>query len=86
MLSQSPYRSCPIPRLMKPSVLILLCAMLLKRIAVLVHGIYEHVYVTHSVTHGAKPPILQLLKNFPAFYGTRRFTTVVDRVLHLSLS
>jgi hypothetical protein len=35
----------------------------------------------HSLTHGAenlleKPPIVQLLKNFPAFYGTRRFITV----------
>jgi hypothetical protein len=29
-----------------------------------------------------EPPILQLLKNFPAFYGSRRFT----RALHWSLS
>jgi hypothetical protein len=31
-------------------------------------------------------PILQLLKNFPAFYGTRRFITVFTRVLHWFLS
>jgi hypothetical protein len=29
---------------------------------------------------------LQLLKNFPAFYGTRRFITVFTRALHWSLS
>jgi hypothetical protein len=31
-------------------------------------------------------PVLQLLKNFPAFYGTRRFITVFTRALHWSLS
>jgi hypothetical protein len=46
---------------------------------------------THSLTHGAEPffeklPIVQLLKNFPAFYGTRRFITVFIRALHWSLS
>jgi hypothetical protein len=29
-----------------------------------------------------KLPSVQLLKNFPAFYGTRRFITVFIRVLH----
>jgi hypothetical protein len=33
-----------------------------------------------------KLPIVQLLNNFPAFYGTRRFITVFTRALHLSLS
>jgi hypothetical protein len=33
-----------------------------------------------------KPKIVQLLKNFPAFYGTRRFITVFTRALHWSLS
>jgi hypothetical protein len=33
-----------------------------------------------------KLPIVQLLKNFPAFYGTRRFITVHTRALHWSLS
>jgi hypothetical protein len=33
-----------------------------------------------------KPPIVQLLNNFPAFYGTRRFITVFTRALHWSLS
>jgi hypothetical protein len=26
-----------------------------------------------------KPPVAQLLKNFPIFYGTRRFITVTGR-------
>jgi hypothetical protein len=33
-----------------------------------------------------KPPIVQPLKNFPAFYGIRRFITVFTRSLHWSLS
>jgi hypothetical protein len=33
-----------------------------------------------------KLPTVQLLKNFPAFYGTRRFITVFTRALHWSLS
>jgi hypothetical protein len=33
-----------------------------------------------------KPPVAQLLKNFPIFYGTRRFITVFKRALHCSLS
>jgi hypothetical protein len=33
-----------------------------------------------------KLPIVQLLKNFPAFYRTRRFITVFTRALHWSLS
>jgi hypothetical protein len=31
-------------------------------------------------------PIVQLLKNFPAFYGTQKFFTVFTRALHWSLS
>jgi hypothetical protein len=33
-----------------------------------------------------KPPILQLLKKFPVFYGIQRFITVFSRALHWSLS
>jgi hypothetical protein len=33
-----------------------------------------------------KPPVVQPLKNFPTFYGTRRFITVFTRALHWSLS
>jgi hypothetical protein len=33
-----------------------------------------------------KLSVLQLLKNFPPFYGTRRFITVFTRALHWSLS
>jgi hypothetical protein len=29
-----------------------------------------------------KPPVVQLLKNLPAFYGTQRFITVFTRALH----
>jgi hypothetical protein len=32
-----------------------------------------------------EPPILQLLKNFPVFYGTRRFITVFTKALHWSI-
>jgi hypothetical protein len=31
-------------------------------------------------------PVVQLLKNFPTFYGNRRFITVFTRALHWSLS
>jgi hypothetical protein len=46
----------------------------------------------HSLTHSwswallKKFPIVQLLENFPAFYGTRRFITAITRALHRSLS
>jgi hypothetical protein len=33
-----------------------------------------------------KPPVAQLLKNFPTFYGTRRFFTMFTRALDQSLS
>jgi hypothetical protein len=33
-----------------------------------------------------KPPIVQLLKNFPVFYATRRFITSFTRALYWSLS
>jgi hypothetical protein len=32
-----------------------------------------------------EPPTVQPIKNFPAFYGTRRFNTVFTRALHWSL-
>jgi hypothetical protein len=43
--------------------------------------------ITHSRSWALleKPPIVQLLKNFPAFYGTRRSITVFTRALHWSL-
>jgi hypothetical protein len=49
--------------------------------------IFQLLKLTHSVTWALleKPPIVQLLKNFPAFYGTRRFITVFTRALHWSL-
>jgi hypothetical protein len=33
-----------------------------------------------------KPPVAQILKNFPTFYGTRSFITVFTRALYWSLS
>jgi hypothetical protein len=44
--------------------------------------------LTHSWSWALleKPPIVQLLKNFPTFYGTRRFINVFTRALHWSLS
>jgi hypothetical protein len=44
--------------------------------------------LTHSWSWALleKLPIVQLLKNFPAFYGTRKFITVFTRALHWSLS
>jgi hypothetical protein len=48
---------------------------------------------TDSLTHSLmelrllkKLPIVQPLKNFPAFYGTRKFITAFTRALHWSLS
>jgi hypothetical protein len=43
--------------------------------------------VTHSRSWALleKLSIVQLLKNFPAFYGTRKFITVFTRALHWSL-
>jgi hypothetical protein len=48
----------------------------------------KHFWFTHSLSWALleKPPIVQLLKNFQAFYGTRRFITVFTRALHWSLS
>jgi hypothetical protein len=52
--------------------------------------------LTHSLTHSLtnswswapleKLPIVQPLKNFSGFYGTRRFITAFTRALHWSLS
>jgi hypothetical protein len=33
-----------------------------------------------------KLPVVQLLKNFPTFYGSQRFITIFRRSLHWSLS
>jgi hypothetical protein len=44
---------------------------------------------THSLMSWAlleKPPVVQLLKNFQTFYGTRRFITVFTSALHWSPS
>jgi hypothetical protein len=56
---------------------------------------YPHVnnkeLVNNSLTHSGSSalleelPIVQPLKKFPAFYGTRRFFTVFTRALHWSL-
>jgi hypothetical protein len=48
----------------------------------------KNLSLTHSCSWALleKPPIVQLLMNFPAFYGTRRFITVFTRAHHWSLS
>jgi hypothetical protein len=49
----------------------------------------QFTWLTHHSRSWAlleKPPIVQLLKSFPAFYGTRKFVTVFTRALHWSLS
>jgi hypothetical protein len=50
-------------------------------ISSLAHYIYT--YITHSWSQALleMPPFLQLLKNFPAFYGTWRFIIMLTRAL-----
>jgi hypothetical protein len=43
------------------------------------------VYCPHLRALLEKLSIVQLLKNFPVFYGTRRFITMFTRALHWSL-
>jgi hypothetical protein len=48
------------------------------------------IFYPYETTHSwswaflEKLPNVQLLKNFPAFYGTQRFITVFTRALHWS--
>jgi hypothetical protein len=46
---------------------------------------FKVISITHSCNWALldKPPIVQLLKNFPAFYGTPRFITVFRRALQV---
>jgi hypothetical protein len=54
--------------------------------------VWKYSLITYLHTHSRswalleEPPIVQPLKNFPAYYGTRRFNTVFTRALHWSLS
>jgi hypothetical protein len=54
--------------------------------------LFKSILLEYSLTHSwswallEKLPIVQILKNFPAFYGTRKFNTVFTRALHCSLS
>jgi hypothetical protein len=56
-----------------------LCFSLKKKLGVLNEFAYYRSF-THSWSWALleKPPIVQLLKNFPAFYGTRKFITVLQ--------
>jgi hypothetical protein len=47
---------------------------------------YLLTYSLVELTFIEKPPVVQPLKNFLPFYGTRRFITVFTRALHWSLS
>jgi hypothetical protein len=54
-----------------------------------VFNIFNHFYTVTYLLHGFLPEKLkrpELLKKFPAFYGTRRFITAFTRARHLSLS
>jgi hypothetical protein len=56
-----------------------------------VYPLHTHIiflWLTHSWSWALleKLPLVQLLKKFSAFYGTRRFITVFTRALHWSLS
>jgi hypothetical protein len=52
----------------------------------------QAIYITHSLSHSwswallENSPIVEPLKNFPAFYRTRKFITVITRALQWSLS
>jgi hypothetical protein len=50
--------------------------------------LYNCLRITNSMELNPywEAPIVQPLKNFPTFYGTRRFITVFTRALHWSLS
>ena len=53
--------------------------------------IYIYIYITYLLTPWCRVLLekltgLQLVKNFPAFYGTRMFITELTTVRHLSLS
>jgi hypothetical protein len=57
----------------------------------MMHNIFriKHYFkITYSQSRALldKPPIVQPLKNIPAFYGNRRFITMFTRALHWSLS
>jgi len=46
----------------------------------------NNMHTIESIVLIEKLTVSQLVQNFPAFYGTRRFITVFIRVRHLSLS
>jgi hypothetical protein len=52
------------------------------------HGWGDEKNITHSWSCALleKPLVVQLLKNFPVFYGNRRFITTFTRALHWPLS
>jgi hypothetical protein len=50
------------------------------------HGMRTLTNELHGVDRLEKPQIEQFRKNFPTFYGTQRFITMLTRALHQSLS
>jgi hypothetical protein len=46
----------------------------------------EDLYFVKLLSHSVMEPIVQLLKDNPAFYGTRTFITVFTRNFHWTLS
>jgi hypothetical protein len=53
---------------------------------------HDYKYLLFKITNfmelspSRKAPVTQILKNFPTFYGTRRFITAFTRAIHWSLS
>jgi hypothetical protein len=63
-----------------------------KQVCLFSHTVFRFMFARHNSPHSwswallEKPPIVQPLKNFPAFYETRRFIIMFKRALHWSLS
>jgi hypothetical protein len=62
------------------------CRYCLWRYSCVLHNILHNLTYLRSWALLEKPPIVQPLKSFPAFYGTRRFNTLFTRAIHWSLS
>jgi hypothetical protein len=45
----------------------------------------RHILSPYRLTLLEKPPVVQILKNFPTFYGTGRFVAVFRRDIHCFL-
>jgi hypothetical protein len=72
----------------QPSALILLFSILSKEILIATWTCgnnYLFIYLLHGAEYFLRS-VFQLVREFPAFYGTRKFITTFTSVRHLSLS